>query len=127
MSANLKSLARSAGYSVSNMSLTIPFENGRRQVVRLDDSDPEVGRLWCVLLPPSKTQEFTAGDPLAYAWKRNRFSDLVGFSVDERGRFIGETWVPMHGLTARELQLHILELARVCDLHEVRLLGANSD
>jgi hypothetical protein len=60
-------------------------------------------------------------EPLLYAWQRNRLSDLVGFTVDGKGRLVGESWMPLEGLTVAELKLYLRELARVCDWHEFRL------
>ena len=125
LSASLRDLARRAGYAVSDSTITIAFKNGRKQLVHIDESDAEVARLWSVILPPKKTETHTEGDPLAYAWKRNRFSDLVGFTVDNQERLIGETWMPLSELTLDELKVYVQELARVCDLHEVRLIGAD--
>ena len=46
---------------------------------------------------------------------------LVGFTIDGRGRLVGESWIPLEGLTSAELKLYLHELARVCDWHEFRL------
>ena len=60
-----------------------------------------------------------------YAWERNRLSDLLGFTVDPRGRLIGEAWIPLEGLTDKEFSIYIDELARISDWHEFRLTAEN--
>jgi hypothetical protein len=62
-------------------------------------------------------------EPVKYAWVRNRFSDLLGFTIDGRGRLVGETWIPLDELTSEEFRVYVEELARVCDWHEFRLTG----
>lgn len=78
-------------------------------------------RMCSVALAKSKTYQLANGRSDEYAWERNRYSDLVGFSVDSRGRFIGESWVPLSGLTSVVFRLHLEEVARICDWHELRL------
>lgn len=61
------------------------------------------------------------------AWKRNRAASLVGFRLDERGRMLGEAWVPTAGLTPAEFQLYVRTLAAACDLFEFQLTGADRE
>ena len=127
MSGEWRSHAKASGHKVIGSTITVSVGSGRRQEVVIDESlDSEVIRLWSVILGPTATSELGDGHPLEYAWERNRLSDLIGFSVDSRGRLIGESWVPVRDLTAQVFALHVAEIARVCDWHELRLSGADS-
>ncbi len=64
-----------------------------------------------------------AEGPHVAAWKRNRFSDLIGFKIDGRGRLVGEAWVPVAGLDAEEWALYVGTVARTCDRVEYLLSG----
>ena len=66
-------------------------------------------------------------DPALAAWKRNRACSLVGFRIDERGRMVGESWVPGAGLTAAEFQLYLRNVAAACDLFEFQWTGKDRE
>jgi hypothetical protein len=125
LSGDWKSLAREAGFRVSNdNSILVRLDSVGRQTVYADPEQSDGAlRCWTVIAARKTLSDTGAESPFRYAWERNRFSDLVGFGVDARGRLIGETWIPLVGLTADELALHVRELARVCDWHEFRLTG----
>ncbi len=61
------------------------------------------------------------------AWNRNRSSCMVGFRIDQRGRLLGESWVPVAGLTADEFLLYVRNLAAACDLFEFQLTGEDRE
>lgn len=126
MSGEWRGHAKAAGYTVVGSTINVGLGLGRRQEVVIDAaSDSGAIRLWSVILGPSATRNL-GDEPLEYAWERNRLSDLIGFSVDSRGRLIGESWVAVDGLTPQVFGLHIGELARVCDWHELRLSGTDT-
>lgn len=103
-------------------SVRVPLSNGRSQTVMIESHRSGMAlRMWSIVLSKSKTEQLADGRPHEYAWERNRLSDLVGFTVDSRGRFIGESWVPLDGLRREVFLLHLEEVARVCDWHELRL------
>jgi hypothetical protein len=126
LSVDWKNLARSLGYTVSQGdTITVQLDGGSSQTLFCEPRiDENVLRIWSVIARQRTVAE-VAGDesPLRYAWERNRLSDLVGFTLDARGRLIGETWISYEGLTADELGFSLAELARVCDWHEFRLAG----
>ena len=66
-------------------------------------------------------------NPALAAWSRNRACSLVGFRLDERGRLIGESWVPGAGLTADEFLVYVREIAAACDLFEFQLTGKDKE
>jgi hypothetical protein len=61
------------------------------------------------------------------AWSRNWSTSLVGFRIDERGRLVGEAWVPKAGLSAQEFQLYVRTLAAECDRFEYVLTGRDAE
>lgn len=127
MSGEWRDYARAAGHRVQGSGIQVILEANRAQVIMVDESSaPNAIRLWSVILGPSATADLEGGQPLEYAWERNRLSDLLGFTVDARGRLIGESWFPLDGLTADVLRIHVAELARVCDWHEFRLSGVDT-
>lgn len=126
MSADWKTLARGAGFRVSADDSIEVLLGPSRQIVHVDDSNNEAIRLWSVIATGKTLEEVAADSYLRYAWERNRLSDLVGFTVDRRQRLVGECWVPLAGLNSGELELHLQELARLCDWHEFRLTGTDA-
>lgn len=61
------------------------------------------------------------------AWYRNRAASVVGFRLDERGRLMGESWVPAAGLTADEFLVYVRSIAAACDLFEFQLTGKDRE
>ena len=105
-------------------SITVQLEGGSSQVVRFKpDEERNVLRATSVVARPSVLAAAASDSVHRYAWERNRLSDLVGFVVDGRGRLVGQSWIPIEGLTPAEFSLYVSELARVCDWHEFRLSG----
>ncbi|CUS37801.1 conserved hypothetical protein [Candidatus Nitrospira nitrosa] len=66
-------------------------------------------------------------NPALAAWYRNRAVSLVGFRVDDRGRLVGESWVPGAGLTADEFLVYLRGIATACDLFEFQLTGKDRE
>jgi len=109
----------------SDDSISVPVGSSS-QVISVDDSfSADALRLQSVIATGKILDAVVDTTYLRYAWERNRFSDLVGFTVDRRQRLLGESWVPLDGLQSKELALQLRELARVCDWHEFRLTGEN--
>lgn len=48
---------------------------------------------------------------------------LVGFRLDQKGRLVGEAWVPKAGLSRDEFLLYVKRVADECDLFEYHLTG----
>jgi hypothetical protein len=61
------------------------------------------------------------------AWTRNRAGSLVGFRLDNRGRLVGEAWVPGNGLTSDEFMFYVRSVASACDLFEFQLTGRDRE
>jgi hypothetical protein len=65
--------------------------------------------------------------PALAAWTRNRAASLVGFRIDNKGRIVGEAWVPRVGLTREEFLFYVRRTAAACDLFEFQLTGRDRE
>ena len=134
MRGNWKALAREAGFRVSpEGTICVALSQGRKQTISFTLNADETALRASTVIATARTVEFAleglnaaTGTALRYAWERNRLSDLFGFTYDQRGRLIGESWLPMDGLTAEEFGIYVRELARISDWHEFRLAGIDS-
>ena len=116
-------LSRKAGLRVTDNELVLTFSDGRQHRVTVEERPGrEDLRLWAVAAQGAMLPDEPEG-PQVHAWKRNRFSDLVGFKIDGRGRLVGEAWVPLAGLDAEEWTLYVNAVARACDRVEYLLSG----
>jgi len=120
MKAEWTDFCRSDGFRTDGDFVEVIFANERRQRVRIEDQ-PDAYRLFSVAARADKLSDFS--NPALMAWERNRSLSLMGFRVDERGRMIGEAWVPKIGLTAKEFQLYARTVALECDRFEFQLTG----
>ena len=104
--------------------LAVRFSNGRRQ--RIDVRHGEgVIELRGVVARRAVAEQI---DRVALvAWEHNRASSLVGFRVDDRGRLVGECWVPTPGLTRDEFLFYLRSVAAACDLLEYQLTGKDRE
>jgi hypothetical protein len=97
--------------------------------VRVDDADPSVIRLWSRIvrrsqLPPDRAE---LARPEIEAWLMNRYRELVGFKVAERGTIVGEAWIPMIEINASEWSLYVHTVAKACDRLEYLWTGVDQD
>jgi hypothetical protein len=104
--------------------LTVHFSNGRTQriEVRLGEGLIEL-RSVVARRAVAKQIERVA----LLAWERNRASSLIGFRADDRGRLVGECWVPTPGLTRDEFLIYVRSAAAACDLFEFQLTGDDGE
>ena len=65
--------------------------------------------------------------PEIEAWPLNRYRELVGFKVAERGTIVGEAWIPRIELNADEWRVYVFTLARSCDRLEYLWTGADRE
>lgn len=102
--------------------LTVHFSNGRKQRIDVRVGDGAI-ELHSVVLRRRVAEKI---EHLALvAWEHNRASSLVGFRADDRGRLVGECWVPIPGLTRDEFLFHVRRVAAACDQLEFQLTGAD--
>lgn len=118
MNADWKNLSREAGLRPNGGTLTLTFGD-RQHVVEVDDTLPDCIRLTSVVV----RRQYAPDDAALQTWKMNRYRELVGFKIVDRGRVIGETWVPRAGLTAEEWKTYVETLARSCDRLEYLWTG----
>ena len=116
-----RDLSHETGLRPNDDSIEVHFGDGRRQTVRVDEHPDGSIRLWSIVARPSALRNLHT--PRLDAWNRNRLSEFVGFSLDRRGRMIGEAWVPPGELGADEWAFYVTSLARACDRYEYLLTG----
>lgn len=121
MSVSWQRLSREVRLSVNGFAIEVTFADQRRQTVFVDDRSSDAIRLWSVVAKSSDMRDLDT--PVLDAWRRNRLSELTGFTVDGRGRMIGESWVPSADLTADDWEFHVRNLARACDRFEYLITG----
>jgi len=109
-----------SGLSIEGNSVTVVFPDERRHSVRVEDRE-ESFELTSIVVKAATFQDIDDGQ--LRAWRRNRVSQLVGFRVDERGRLVGEAWVPKAGLRREEFLLYVRKVAAQCDEFEYQLTG----
>jgi hypothetical protein len=119
--ADWRALSREAGLRPSGDTIEVRFADDRRQTVVIEEHQDGSIRLWSIVARPSALRELRT--PQLDAWHRNRLSEFVGFSLDRRGRMIGEAWLPPGEIAADEWGFYIISLARACDRYEYLLTG----
>lgn len=117
-------LCAGVGLSLDGDAIDVELSAGRRHSVLVRDAGA-VYELQSIAVRAGVVREL--GDVPLLAWRRNRSSQLVGFRVDQRGRLVGEAWIPKAGLTAEEFQIYVRRVAAECDRFEFLLTGADSE
>jgi len=114
---------RAKDFEVQDQTVTVSLPDGRRHRVRVEDAG-ETFQLASVVVSAA------VGDQIENLpiriWQRNRGTELVGFRIDRRGRWVGMRWVPKAGLSEAEFQLYVRTLASECDRYEFELTGRDS-
>jgi hypothetical protein len=129
LSASWKALSRERRLPCVGDAIRVTCSPARFQLVNVDDSDPTVIRLWSRVASRGQLN-FDSGTteaPEVESWLINRYRELVGFKVVERGTIIGEAWVPTEGLTPEEWELHVRTVAKACDRLEYLWTGADRE
>lgn len=129
MNVSWKSLCRESGLRYQNDSIRVPCGDDRFQEVRVDDGDPSAIRLWSRVAARSQLSADPPEleRPEVEAWLINRYRELVGFKVAERGTIIGEAWVPMIDIRSDEWALYVRTVAKACDRLEYLWTGADRE
>lgn len=125
MSADWRALSRRSGLKPVGTELRVKLHGERGQVVNVEEVDSESLRLWSITAKPGAVNQLR--EPKLAAWNRNRLTELVGFYVDRRGRMVGESWIPIAGLTPSEWKFAVYNLARTCDRFEYLLTGRDEE
>ena len=104
--------------------LTVQFSNGRRQRI---DVRPREGVIELRGIVARRAIAEQLERVALHAWERNRATSLVGFRADDRGRLVGESWIPTAGLTRDEFLFYVRSTAAACDLFEFQLTGRDRE
>jgi hypothetical protein len=104
--------------------VTVQFDNGRRQRIDVRPGESVIELRGVVARHAVAVQIERVA---LVAWEHNRASSLVGFRVDDRGRLVGESWVPARGLTRDEFLFYLRSAAASCDLFEYQLTGKDRE
>ena len=100
--------------------IDVRLGGGRHHQVQVTE-EPDGWRLSGVVVRAAGLERVAS--PALKAWERNRSLRLPGFRLDERGRLVGEAWVPKAGVTAEEFQTYVRAVAVECDRFEHTLTG----
>jgi hypothetical protein len=117
-------LCQADDLTVEEPHIQVRLGESRRQKVSVAD-DPNTYGLSAVVVRQATV--LTLPNIIVQAWLRNRSTPLVGFRVDDRGRLVGEAWVPKAGLNPAEFQCYVRTLAIECDRFEYTLTGRDAD
>jgi hypothetical protein len=124
MKSSWQELCREAGFAPRDGAIEVRLETGRSQRIEGEELGEEL-RLRSTVARAAISSDIP--DLALSAWVRNRSVPLVGFRVDNRGRLVGELWVPRAGLTSEELHFLIQHLAIECDRFEFQLTGEDRE
>jgi len=119
-----KALCRESGLRYEGDAIRVECGEERYQHVHVDDSAPGVIRLWSRVA----VRGLLRTDQVEIeAWLINRYRELVGLKVAERGTVIGEAWVPMAEVGPDEWALYVRTVARTCDRLEYLWTGVDRE
>lgn len=117
-------LCKGAGFLVDGDEIEVHFADERHHRVRVDDE----GDAWRIVGVVARRGLLEGMKDVALrAWRRNRSTQLVGFRLDDRGRLMGESWVPKAGLLADEFAMYVQQVAAECDRLEYLLTGRDTE
>lgn len=117
-------LCKGAGFAVDGDEIEVRFANERHHRVRVDD-EGDAFRVVGVVARRAAVEGIK--NVALQAWRRNRSTQLVGFRLDERGRLVGESWVPKAGLSSEEFATYVRRVAAECDRLEYLLTGRDTE
>lgn len=103
-------------------SILVTFSNSRRQVISVERQNDHY-LMVSVVLERSQVNRIGRSRLLALLWQRNREANIVAFSLDKRGRLVGQIEQLVETIDPQELAFYIELLARECDQFEYVLSG----
>jgi hypothetical protein len=121
---NWRQFCKAEGFASNDNGVEVRFDSGRSQKVAVEDHG-DAFLLRSVVARQAVVNEVP--DAALRAWVRNRSAFLVGFRVDERGRVVGEAWIPKPGITSSEFQMVLRHLATESDRFEFQLTGQDRE
>jgi hypothetical protein len=108
------------GYKLDGSRFEVALPRERMQRLELAERDG-VARLSTVVASAGAASRLDAG-PLQLLFQ-NRYTELVQFGVDGRGRWIAETVLPPGAVTTAEIGLYVNALATAADRLEQVVSG----
>jgi hypothetical protein len=120
MPTDWKSFCGNPSLKVEGNRIDVSLEGDRHQFIEVSISD-EVIYLHSIVAHPAPTSRFENAS--LRAWERNRAISIVAFRIDEKGRMVGEAWVPSVGLTRDEFLIYVKTMAIECDRFEYQITG----
>lgn len=124
MSADWRRYCHLDGLEVDGYTVQVLLPAARRQRVRVDE-EHEAYHLTSVVARAGVLPDIR--DLAQKVWLRNRSRSLVGFRFDDRGRLVGEAWVPKAGLKATEFRTYLQAVAAESDHFENVLTGSDTE
>jgi hypothetical protein len=103
--------------------VNVSLDTNRKHFVRVTEAEDLI-HLNSLVAHPSATSRFEFA--ALRAWQKNRALSIVSFRVDEKGRMIGEAWIPTAGLTPEEFLLSLQTVATECDRFEFQITGEDN-
>jgi hypothetical protein len=102
--------------------VVVTFSNKRRQIITVGRQN-ERYMMSSVVLGRARVADIGRSRLLSLAWQRNRETNVVAFSLDKRGRLVGQVEQLVETIDPEELAFYIELLARECDQFEYALSG----
>jgi hypothetical protein len=124
MNVDWRQFCKAKGFASHDGVVEVLFDSGRSQKVVVEDLG-DAFLLRSTIARQAVVSEIP--DAAMRAWVRNRSTLFVGFRVDERGRMVGEAWIPKQGITKSEFQLILRHLATESDRFEFQLTGQDHE
>lgn len=115
---------KGAGFVIRDDGIEVYFPDERHHRVCVDD-EGDAFRLIGVVARRGVVEAIQ--DIALRVWRRNRTTQLVGFRLDDRGRLVGESWIPKAGLSAEEFATYVRHVAVECDRLEYLLTGKDTE
>src|SRR5262249_4898743 len=120
-----RAVCRGAGFwQIAEDWVEVRFEKGRSQRGGVGEHSASFFLRSVVARAPAVNE---LPEAALKAWHRNRSISLAGFRVDERGRMLGEIWIPKCGLDASEFRFLMRHLAEESDRFEFQLTGSDQE
>ena len=111
--------------AVEDNKVTVSLPGGRRQHIEIErDGDWYV--FTSVILGKAGTDRMAWLNFAERVWDRNRWTDVVAFHMDGRGRLVGCITQRAETVDLEELKFYLACLARECDRMEYLLTGQDA-
>ena len=115
-------LAPDHSAAIDGSTITVRLPGNRSQRVRVEVSS-ERYLFTSTVLGSTRASRFSTLNLAHLVFNANQHTDVVAFSIDGRGRFVGSVEQPVATLDREELRTYLLLLARECDRLEFLLTG----